>query len=201
MSNELSLIVQQLGEIKKGTDIGYKTPHKYSWQVCPDCGKERWVQFRKGYPISLRCLTCENKTRRGGKHSNWKGGRMKDTKGYIRIQLSPDDFFYPMANKVGYVLEHRLVMAKHLGRCLQTWEIVHHEGIRYSGIENKSDNLRDNLKLTTRGNHSIDHQKGYRDGYRKGYQDAQNSKMKELLEHIKLLQWQLREVKNKQEVW
>ena len=45
---------------------------------------------------------------------------------YIRVKLKPSDWFYSMADARGYVLEHRLVMAKHLGRCLQAWEIVHH---------------------------------------------------------------------------
>lgn len=52
-----------------------------------------------------------------------------------------------MATKQGLILEHRLVMAQSLGRCLQPWEIVHHKGIRCSGINNRSDNLEDNLEV------------------------------------------------------
>jgi hypothetical protein len=50
-------------------------------------------------------------------------------KGYVYIKLYKEDPYYPMANqKNGYVFEHRLKMAKKIGRCLTTDEIVHHKG-------------------------------------------------------------------------
>jgi len=133
---------------------------------------------------SLKIWYQNNKNYWTGKYGKespcWKGGRYKNADGYIVVRLDPTNFFRPMANKVGSVLEHRLVMAKHLGRCLQPWEIVHHKGIRYSGIENKSDNLRDNLELTSNlGEHSANHSKGYKDGYRKGYKDGKRQALQE----------------------
>lgn len=136
-----------------------------------------------------------------GKHGKWQNmGILYQRQGYVLVRVFPDDFFYPMVdrtkrahNKVGYVLEHRLVMAKHLGRCLQPWEKVHHK----DGI--KDHNEYSNLKLTTAGSHAIEHSKGYRDGYRQGYQDGQAMQLKELKQEIRLLQWQIKEMTNVRE--
>lgn len=127
----------KLGELKRAGKIGYKGHNLFIWVACKDCGKERWVEYVKGKPQFFRCRSCAGKGRHQSVETKLKISQnklaekralgWKDKNGYTVIRLYEDNFFYPMAHCNGYVLEHRLVVAKALGRCLHRWEIVHHK--------------------------------------------------------------------------
>ena len=98
--------------------------------------------------------------RRGREHHGWKGGKLRTSAGYIQI-YSPR---HPNRTKCskrgfgGYVLEHRLVMEKNIGRYLFPWETVHHE----NGI--KDDNRIENLELLpNQGKHNTRTQEVYKE--------------------------------------
>jgi ribosomal protein S27E len=131
-----------IGEI---TYDSHRTSH--IWVKCPDCGLERWVQLHYyKHSQTGRCRHCNGTVKKAARlfceeSARWQGGRIKDPHGYIKIKLSPEDFFIPMANSIRYVPEHRLIMARKLNRCLLPWEIVHH----INGV--KDDNRLENLRL------------------------------------------------------
>lgn len=92
---------------------------------CRDCKK--FIQFS-----STRCVSCENKRRKGTKN------RYLTTKGYVYVRAES----HPRAKShKGYVLEHILVMEKKLGRYLKETENVHHR----NGV--RDDNRAINLEL------------------------------------------------------
>lgn len=76
------------------------------------------------------------KAQRGDKNYFWKGGHYISN-GYVKIWQPT----HPMADKDGYVTEHRLLMEKEIGRYLTRKESVHHK----NGI--KDDNRIENLEL------------------------------------------------------
>lgn len=144
-------------EIKTGEQLGKIASYKYQRYIkrtCA-CGEISWILLIGDKPANNRCRICAGKARRGPNSGKWKGGRRETTEGYIEIYLASDDFFYPMVNKRNTVMEHRLIMAKHLGRCLHLWEIVHHKGTKYpkDSKKNKQDNRIENLQLVTDERH------------------------------------------------
>jgi len=81
----------------------------------------------------------------GKNASRYKNGRIF-IHGYVYLLVEDGDPFASMRNSMGYVAEHRLVMAQKLGRPLARSETVHH----ING--DKTDNRRRNLQLR-QGNH------------------------------------------------
>lgn len=75
---------------------------------------------------------------RGAGNPAWKGGRAV-REGYWIVWVSPDDPYFCMARSKGYALEHRLVMAREIGRPLLDSETVHH--IDGNGLNNDRSNL------------------------------------------------------------
>lgn len=104
---------------------GKRDPWYYPHQ-CSVCGKAIWHQRKDLGRVCKNCGYTVRKTARGSEHHNWHGGRYVGQDGYVVIQLQPDDPLYAMANARGCVLEHRLVMARSVGRCLSESEVVHH---------------------------------------------------------------------------
>lgn len=119
-------IVANVGDIKTGGELGLKFKTQcYIYEPCKNCGRNRWVQVQSAGKYK-KCVKCLRIGKNGEQNGRWKGGRNKNKFGYIEIKLFPNDPYYPMTKNSGYVLEHRLVVAKELGRCLEDWEVVHH---------------------------------------------------------------------------
>jgi len=120
------------------------TNPSYIKMVCQCCGKEfrdyPSNMLQRGKPRRYCSWACRKKHYTGERNPTWKG-RYKNHGGYIVIRdgLVPKKFKSMIT--CGHVLEHRLVMAQHLGRSLERHEVVHH----LNGI--KDDNRIENLEL------------------------------------------------------
>lgn len=149
-------ICRHCGETFKPKSNTEKSRAKYCSTTC-------WGHARSGDPIhrqrmrdisALGVKALEGKPRvvlKGAKNPAWKGGvTYKRPKGnYIgpRYVRCPPEFA-SMARSDGYVMEHRLVMARWIGRPLTRIEVVNHKD------HNPRNNVRSNLELyPTNGDH------------------------------------------------
>ena len=66
------------------------------------------------------------------------------------IKLESSDVYYPMVNNKGFVREHRLVVARALGRCLHLGEVIHHK----HGFAKDDNRYPETLQLNTVDGHN-----------------------------------------------
>ncbi len=146
---------------------------------CTECGDTRAVvctSVSKPYAkLCGHCATTKShrdnpRVGRAENHYNWKGGVNLNAQGYVLVYVKKTHQFFPMAtnshNAGGYILQHRLVMAQSLGRCLKPYEIVHHlDGDRQN-------NDIGNLRLTIRQRHGLAYSDAFQEGWKQGYEEA-----------------------------
>lgn len=144
-----SQAVGQPGEVRRANEVGLSGYHKMAYLACEECGKLRWVPSRRHGRL---CPTCTNshirgprplqsERQRGAANPFWKGGVVVGGNGYRYVLVADGDPLATMANKTGYAMEHRLVMARSLGRPLHRREQVHHKNGQ------RTDNRIENLEL------------------------------------------------------
>lgn len=145
----------------------YKQPkgNRYPWTLvhCPACKERRVVAIADIENIGCHrpiCKKCHAKRAFPCYHESedwpaWKKEvRHKNIHGYVYVRISGNSSYIKMARikaMKNCILEHRLVMAEHLGRILKPWELVHHKNHK------KDDNRLENLELLSRCKHGEEH--------------------------------------------
>lgn len=171
-SGRVKFCSRQCKDLYQTTLTGEKSPRKGKYHTEQAIAKIQKVARKRAQEFI------------GEKHPQWKGGSYTNH-GYRYVSinmLSAEDqeIAWPMVRKGNaYITEHRLVMARSLGRPLEKHESVHH----ING--NKMDNRIENLELMGASEHSRMHRDQVREIGRLKQQiaalEAENEYLRSLL--------------------
>ena len=132
----------KIGDVTTAKILGLSGFMFMYYDPCVKCGTPRWVRKSGRGVHCYRCAPKNTEHRRDRKPDSRYG-----TSGYVYVYIEKDDPMRSMAKKDGWVLEHRLVVARRIGRPLTRLEVAHHiNGVRH-------DNRESNLQLLTRETH------------------------------------------------
>ena len=124
---------------RRSTAMPGPKPKPRETKTCPACDAQFETRWPRQVCCSRSCARAFHSKVRG--NGNWKGGVNRHASGYLK-ELAKG---HPYADKNGYVMQHRLVMERTLGRTLLPKERVHHK----NGV--RSDNRPENLELWSVG--------------------------------------------------
>lgn len=142
----------------EGLPFGYLTPINFYrrdsnifWRCNCVCGKSVDIkqrnllstnpreQYRSCGCRAYRHVRKKSRDQWGEKNVSWKGGKIKNSQGYILLKCENPN--HPRKTQNGYILEHVLVIEQKIDRHVLESETVHHiNGIR-------DDNRIENLEL------------------------------------------------------
>lgn len=83
-------------------------------------------RFLADQGVKIRSRGAMSERQYGSNNPNFQTGAYVNSDGYRRVLVLPDDPMVEMTDSHRYVLEHRLVMARMIGRPLLPDETVHH---------------------------------------------------------------------------
>ena len=126
---------------RKGTQRVARTT-----KTCPQCGEEFGLnkppnELRRQKYCSPRCAG-----KAGGRKPRPGGARYVNSDGYVFVYVPPEER-PPGHENTRHQPEHRLVIAKDIGRWPESWETVHH--INGDRTDNRLENLQ--LRSTNHG--------------------------------------------------
>lgn len=147
----VSIGAQNIRQVLSGSST-----HWVGETPCSSCGKLHpvWgtslLRYGGKAPVCRPCSNISAPGRRMGENHHWfkRGQFLID--GYWCVTLPKRHPLRHMGHgQNGTIAVHRMVMAKHLNRALESWEHVHHKD------DNKSNNAIENLVLLSADVHII----------------------------------------------